>query len=109
MLPERPGRWRAALPRWCAVFAEDIARTPSMTTISLNRATSLSIFERMLLMRHFEEMVIQLSCVISISAAMPSRPGASGETRARPPARSPSQVPYCSLGRRTAAARFRAR
>src|SRR6266568_8830426 len=55
-----PSSWRATLPRWCAVFDENLARTRSMTTTALDRRTSLSIFERMLMMRHFEEAVIAL-------------------------------------------------
>src|SRR5208283_4392579 len=55
-----PSNWRATLPRWCAVFDKDLGRTPSMTTTALDRRTSLSIFERMLMIRHFEEAVIQL-------------------------------------------------
>src|SRR3972149_2392766 len=55
-----PRGWRARLPRWCAGFDENLARTRSMTTTALDRRTSLSIFERMLMMRHFEEAVIAL-------------------------------------------------
>src|SRR5450631_1408783 len=55
-----PNGWRATLPRWCAVFDEILARTRTMTTKALDRRTSLAIFERMLMMLHFEEAVIEL-------------------------------------------------
>jgi TPP-dependent pyruvate/acetoin dehydrogenase alpha subunit len=58
-----------------------------MTTTALDRQTSLSIFERMLMMRHFEEAVIALykqgrssAIIISISPGSDRRrrPGSAG-------------------------------
>src|SRR6202795_2094515 len=57
---QTPNGWRTTLPRWCAASDENLGRTRPMTTTALDRRTSLSIFERMLMIRHFEEAVIQL-------------------------------------------------